>query len=256
MGDSTGIAWTDSTMNFWIGCRKVSAGCTHCYAEKLVRDRMGKVFAEVRRTRPDYWRKPYLWDRRAALDGRRRTVFTCSLSDFFIEEADPWREEAWRVIGETPYLTWQILTKRPERIKDHLPPDWGPGGYPNVWLGVSGEDIPSIEKRRHHLFKTPARVRFLSAEPWLQGNPLSELHPHGDNADFYVALLGAFDWVILGGESGPGCRPFDLESARLVRDACRSMSVPFYLKQLGGHPDKRDHEKAVLDGRTWTEVPR
>jgi protein gp37 len=247
MGDSTGIAWADSTMNFWIGCRKVSAGCTHCYAEKLVRDRMGKVFAEVRRTRPDYWRKPYLWDRKAALDGKRHTVFTCSLSDFFIEEADPWREEAWKVIRETPHLTWQILTKRPERIKDHLPPDWGPGGYPNVWLGVSGETLLYVEERGRLIAEVPSRVRFLSAEPWIDGVRYS----HSELLDSFRF----FDWVICGGESGPSARPLDFESLRQVRDACVRLGIPFFLKQLGGHPDKRDHEKAVLDGRTWTEAP-
>ena len=247
MGDSTGIAWADSTMNFWIGCRKVSAGCTHCYAEKMVRDRMGKVFAEVRRTRPDYWRKPYLWDQKAALDGRRRTVFTCSLSDFFIEEADPWREEAWRVIGETPYLTWQILTKRPERIKDHLPPDWGPGGYPNVWLGTSVEDQRAVRTRVPYLMDLDVPVAFLSCEPLLEAIDLS-------GALSSCACRG-ISWVICGGESGPGARPMKPEWATALRDQVKGAGAAFFFKQWGGVRDKRDHEKAILDGRTWTEAP-
>ncbi len=254
MGAQTGIAWADSTLNFWIGCRKVSPGCTHCYAEKLVRDRMGRVFTEVRRTTPENWAKAYKWDREAAASGERRFVFTCSLSDFFIEEADEWRADAWKVVRDTSHLTWLVLTKRPERIAEHLPGDWGEG-YPNTWLGVSGETMAHIEARAPYLAQLPAALRFLSAEPWLETNPRSALHPNGDSPDFYIATLGVFDWVILGGESGAACRPMNAESARLVRDACASLRIPFFFKQLGGHPDKRSHEKAVLDGRTWTEVP-
>ncbi len=241
MGETTGIAWASSTWNPWMGCRKVSAGCAHCYAEKLVRDRMGKTFTEVRRTGPATWKAPLKWDREAAATGQRWFAFTCSLSDFFIEEADPWRDEAWRIIRDTPHLIWQALTKRPERIKDHLPPDWG-GGYPNVWLGTSVENANHLG-RAMCLSEIPCRVHFISAEPLLGSLQLDTLKGY------------CIDWAIVGGESGPGARPMDPDWAREIRDQCAEDGVPFFLKQLGGHPDKRDHEKAVIDGRTWTEMP-
>lgn len=260
MGETTGIAWSDATWNWVIGCRKVSQGCKFCYAETLVTNRMGRDFKVVRRAAPATFDMPLHYDRselaaEIRATGRNPRVFSCSLSDFFIEEADAWRHAAWAIIRQTPNLTYQILTKRPERIADNLPVDWGPTGYPNVWLGTSGETIQNIEERRSSLLTVPARVHFLSAEPWLQTNPRTEIHPNGDSVEFYGALLGGFDWVILGGESGKNCRPFDIETARLVRDACKVLRIPLFLKQLGGYPDQRTKDKAILDGVRWTEFP-
>src|SRR2546425_12201725 len=114
MGENTNISWTNHTWNPWQGCRKVSPGCKHCYAERLVEDRMGRDFKEIRRSSLTTFNTPLRWKEKAF-------VFTCSISDFFIEEADAWRDEAWEIIRQTPYLTYQILTKRPERIEEHLP---------------------------------------------------------------------------------------------------------------------------------------
>jgi protein gp37 len=252
LGSSTGIEWTDATWNPFIGCHKVSQGCKNCYAEKLVNGRMGGDFGVVRRSAPATFYAPLRWARTAAKRGTALRVFTCSISDFFIEEADPWRAEAWRMIRDCRSLTFQILTKRPERILGCLPDDWtdhGPG-YPNVWLGVSGETLELVERRAEILVSIPAARRFLSAEPWLDTR--TDIAPLPANRD---SVLGVFDWVILGGESGPGARPLDLDSARAVRDACVRLEVPFFLKQLGGHPDKRADGGAVLDGRTWKELP-
>jgi protein gp37 len=121
-------------------------------------------------------------------------IFTNSYSDFFIQEADSWRQDAWDVIKDTPHLTWQILTKRPERILECLPDDWGPNGYPNVWLGVTIEEQMYFH-RAETLAKIPARVRFISAEPLLE------------EMDFLVSkngkrIIDNIQWVILGGESG------------------------------------------------------
>lgn len=250
MGDTTGIAWSDSTWNPWIGCRKVSAGCAHCYAEKLVNGRMGGEFRTVRRTTSELWSRPYRWNRETNPGSRPRLVFTCSLSDWFIEEADAWRPEAWTIVRATPNLAWQILTKRPERIAAHLPPDWGDSGYPNVWLGVSGEDLEKAKERGSILARIPARVRFLSAEPWLQAYSPSDMRR-------YLEVAEMFDWVIVGGESGPACRPMDERSALALINAVALSERAVYLKQLGGPSwsTKRDHEQAILDGRTWTELP-
>lgn len=261
MSAHSSIAWTDASWNCVVGCSKVSAGCLNCYAETLDRrfryHQEGqpyrpwthpnapynvRVFQE-RLNDPLRWRKP-------------RMIFVNSRSDFFHEAVPTYfREWMWNVMKKADRHVFQILTKRPENVASMLPPDWGPNGYPNVWLGVSGETIDTIEERRHRLFQVPAAVRFLSAEPWLGTNVRSELCPNGDTVDFYIGLLGAFSWIIVGGESGPHARPMDLETVRMMRDACVSMRVPFFLKQLGGHPDARSHEKAVLDGRTWTEMP-
>src|SRR5690242_8610940 len=133
MGETTGISWTDHTLNFWVGCTKVSPGCTNCYAEHIVEVfpmAKGKgAFRRLERTKT--WGDPVKWNRAAAAAGRRELVFTCSMSDFFHEGADEWRAEAWALIKATRNLEYQILTKRPERILSNLPPDWGRKGYPN-----------------------------------------------------------------------------------------------------------------------------
>ncbi len=239
MGDRTGIAWTDATWNPWMGCRKVSQGCAHCYMYRE-QSRWGRNPLEVVRASPRTFRAPLTWSPLRWREPRR--VFTCSWSDFFIEEADAWRPDAWDIIRRTPHLTYQVLTKRPERAAEHLPADWGTSGYPNVWLGVSVESERFVE-RLECLSKVPCQVHFVSAEPLLGSLRLGTLRGLG------------VDWVIVGGESGPGARPMDLNWAREIRDLCQEEQVPFFLKQLGGFPDSRSHEQARLDGRTWTEMP-
>lgn len=228
MGERTGIEWTNATWNPWRGCRKISPGCAHCYMFREQERYGNNPFVVVRSkttfTAPLTWSKP-------------RLVFTCSWSDFFIEEADAWRDEAWEIIRSTPQHTYQILTKRPENIASRLPTSWP---MPNVWLGVSIENAVFLG-RADVLRKTPAALRFLSLEPLL--GYLGELD------------LDGIGWVIVGGESGPGWRQMNLDWARNIRDACAVAQVPFFLKQLGGWPDKRGGDKAVLDGRTWTEMP-
>lgn len=242
MGDRTGIAWTDSTWNPWRGCHKVSAGCAHCYMFRE-QTRYGRDPNVVVRTGPSTFNAPLKWP-------GPRLVFTCSWSDFFIEEADAWRPEAWEIIHRTPSLTYQVLTKRPERIADHLPPDWGPHGYPNVWLGTSIERA-EFGGRWRTLRGIPAHVRFISAEPLLGSLVESEaLNEHLSDP-----FLPRPDWIIVGGESGPAARPMDERWLFGILGYCDANRVPFFLKQLGGYPDPRSHGKAILGGRTWTEMP-
>ena len=173
-----------------------------------------------------------------------KLVFTCSWSDFFHEDADQWRPAAWDIIRTTPHLTYQILTKRPERLRENLPPDWGGGGYPNVWLGVSVEN-QHWTSRLNWLMQIPARIRFVSAEPLLK--PLN-LKPW--------LVCGYLDWVIVGGESSgrPGHPPrvMKLEWARSLRDECVAAEVPFFFKQWGG---KFPGGPALLDGHEWRQMP-
>jgi protein gp37 len=235
MGSYTTISWTTRTQNFWEGCTWMSPGCDHCYMFRNL-ERFKKDPTQVRRTSAANWRKPYAWNREAAEQGTPQLVFTCSYSDFFHPDADSWRPEAWQVIRDTPFLHHQILTKRPGRIPYSLPPDWG-DGYSNVWLGVSIESRAYLWRLRT-LKTIPARIRFLSLEPLLE--------------DLGRLDLSGIQWVIVGGESGPGFRPMDHQWARAIRAQCQAQGVAFFFKQSSAlYPGQGD----TLDGRQWQEYP-
>ncbi len=235
MAEKTSIEWTEATWNPWVGCTKISPGCARCY---MFRDQMrwGRDPKLVRRTADQTFYAPIKWARL----GLAPKVFTCSWSDWFHQDADEWRDEAWTIIRACPQITFQVLTKRPHLIADRLPSDWGENGYSNVWLGVSVEN-PRFTWRIDDLLQAPAAVRFVSAEPLLKRIDLTP-------------WLRRVDWVIVGGESGPKARPMDLDWARDIRDQCQYAGIPFFLKQIGGFPDKRGGDKALLDGRLWREM--
>ncbi len=205
MGEVTMIEWTDSSWNPWHGCHKISPGCKRCY---MFRDkaRYGQNPDVVVRSKTNF-DAPLKWK-----DARR--IFTCSWSDWLIEEADPWREEAYEIIQRTPQHTYQILTKRIDRAAGRVPAP----PLPNVWLGVSVEDRQR-KYRIAQLVETPAALRFLSIEPLLED--IGELDLRG------------IDWVIVGGESGPRARPFCVEWARSIIAQCKAAGVPVFCKQLG-----------------------
>lgn len=221
MAESTGIAWTDHTYNPWQGCQKVSPGCDHCYMYRDKR-RYGQDPEKVVRSAPATFRKPLKWNADAKKVGAIRRVFVASWADFFAREADPWRAEAWEIIRACDSLIFQILTKRHARIADCLPADWG-DGWPNVWLGVTGENQEWADRRWAALAKVSAVARFVSYEPAI--GPLS-----------IAAWATVPDWLIIGGESGPHARPFDLAWARSVRDQCASAGVALFFKQAGARP--------------------
>lgn len=189
-----------------------------------------------------------------------RMVFTCSWSDWFHPAADEWREAAWEIIRERNDLTFQVLTKRPERIADHLPADWG-AGYPNVWLGVSVENRRFVD-RADLLRAVPAAVRFISAEPLIgaliprwDGIRETFVWPDGRTSiDAGSGLyLSGIDWLIAGGESGPGHRHMDPQWVRALRDACALAGTAFFFKQWGG---AKAGGIAQLDGRIHHDYPR
>ncbi|MCJ7455278.1 phage Gp37/Gp68 family protein [Candidatus Bathyarchaeota archaeon] len=228
MGKVTKIPWAEGTWNPWYGCHKVSAGCLHCYAERDMKA-YGKDPTVVTRSKTTFndplkWKEP-------------RHILVCSWSDFFIEEADKWREEAWEVMRRAPQHIYMLLTKRAELIWKGLPDDWEPAAYPNVWLGVSVEDqyrYNRIERVR----RVPARVHFASCEPLLgrlPGMPLEHM-----------------EWVIVGGESGPHHRPMDPEWVREIRDQCVLSHVPFFFKQWSALRPGGDR---LLDGKIWDQYP-
>lgn len=243
MSAKTIIAWTDHTFNIAWGCQKVSPGCAHCYAEGLA-DRYGHDVwgpGKPRRTFGDrHWSEPLRWDREAGRAGVRRRVFCSSMCDNFEEHPTVAAELArlWPLVRRTPNLEWQLLTKRAERVADCLPSDWGPHGYPNVWLGVSIEDA-RYAGRADFLRAVPAAVRFVSYEPAL--GPLAG-----------ALDLTGIGWVIYGGESGPRYRPEDKQWARDMRDACRARGVAFFHKQSAAAVTERGIE---LDGEVVREYP-
>lgn len=220
------IEWTDATWNPWMGCEKVSPGCAHCYMYREQRQ-YGHDPSALRRSKTKF-DEPLRWE-------EPRFVFTCSWSDWFHPGADEWRDEAWRIIRETPHLSYQILTKRPDLIERRLPADWG-CGYPNVWLGVSIENS-RYTWRADALRAVPAAVRFISAEPLLG----SLFNDEGRRQSLNLA---AIDWVIVGGESGPGARRMDFAWADEILDACLAAGVAFFMKQLG---TKLARERRAVD---------
>lgn len=222
---STGIAWTEHTHNFWYGCEKVSLGCKNCYMYRMLDDGISDI-SEVKLVMSKKFFKPV--DIQEPL-----LIFTCSFSDFFIDQADGWRNLAWAVIKACPQHTWQILTKRPERILECLPDDWGEG-YPNVWLGVSVESQKYIH-RMNTLSKIPAAVRFVSVEPILEEIDLFVKSVDGKR------IIDDIDWVIVGGESGLdtgkyGYRPSEISwYEKIVKDLRAETDVAIFIKQMGTH---------------------
>lgn len=289
---ATKIRWTDEVWNPVTGCSRVSPGCENCYAERIALRFKRTPFpwaanhtkdnVQVHRDRliaPLKWRTP-------------RKVFVNSMADLWHEQvSDEFIGEVFGIMSQSALAghTFQILTKRPERMRcwfegvrewegfavhgDGLPLGfggtariigaWDRWPLPNVWLGVSVEDQRRADERLWDLLATPAAVHFVSLEPLLNAVDLTFV---GD-ADYWInaltgdehysrsvrrGILPRLDWVILGGESGPGARPMDIDWARSVRDQCVAAQVPFFFKQTGG---LRPETGVELDGRTWEQFP-
>jgi len=299
------------TWNPVTGCTKVSPGCKNCYAERMARRLAGRygypeqphhfdmMLHPDKLDLPLRWRKP-------------RMVFSCSMSDLFHKDIpDQFVVAAFQMMALSPHHTFQVLTKRPQRMMHYVADDsfareveaasiiyalrhdgillpsehfntdrqirWP---LPNVWLGVSVENQAAADERIPLLLQTPAAVRFVSCEPLLGAVDLT----YWLDYDPEVGARPALDWVICGGESGPGARPMHPDWARGLRDQCQQAGVPFFFKQWGawapypndgqfgpvpaqahwfgeqeGPPDMwRVGKKAagrLLDGRTWDEMP-
>lgn len=219
------IGWTKHTYNPWEGCTKVSPGCANCYAKGSRCDHYGAVgwgtSADRRRVSTTVG-APLKWHEEAIKAGRRDKVFCASLCDVFDDHPSiqqEWRDHTWSMIRQTPCLQWLLLSKRPENFAQFLPEDWG-DGYQNVCLMVSTENQEWADKRIPILLDTPARWRGLSCEPLLGSIKLTP-------------WLRNIDWVIAGGESGPGARPMEPDWARSLRDQCADAGVSFFFKQWG-----------------------
>jgi protein gp37 len=223
------------TWNPITGCTKISTGCKNCYAERMSKRLAGRhgypsenpfqvTLHRKRLEQPESWRKPLM-------------IFLCSMSDFFHKDVPlDYNLDIIRIIRKCSDHTFQILTKRSDRMlkiskKVKRWPD-------NVWLGVTVE-AKNYKKRITHLKQVDCAIKFLSCEPLLED--LGELD------------LNGIDWVIVGGESGPGARPMYLKWATNLRDQCVSMGIPFFFKQWGGINKKANGR--ILEGKKWSQIP-
>ena len=263
------IEWTEATWNPVIGCTPVSPGCLNCYAATMARrlEGMGKPEYAPKRIAPDGTERighiaealepgtktvriAEVRNGRAVFTGEVRTLpdrldvplnrrkptmyFVNSMSDLFHEDVPvSFIKDVFRVMRECPQHTFQILTKRPDRMAAEAPLQ----ALPNVWLGTSVENQEQADKRIPHLLRCPAAVRFLSCEPLLGAIRLPL--DHGTNCDEAACeqhRRRLISWVIAGGESGPGARPCDVAWIRSIVGQCRDAGVPVFVKQLGRRP--------------------
>ncbi len=234
MAQTSSIEWTEATWNPVTGCTKLSAGCAHCYAERMAKrlKAMGqrRYRNEFKVTlQPDVLAVPLHWK-------RPRMIFVNSMSDLFHEyvPAD-YIAKVFAVMQQASWHTFQVLTKRPERAAELAPDLPWPA---NVWMGTTVESADYLY-RIEPLLKIPAKIRFLSLEPLL--GPLPKLPLEG------------IHWVIVGGESGPDARPMQSKWVFQIRDQCQENGVPFFFKQWGGvYKSVAGRE---LDGKIWDETP-
>ena len=210
----------DLIWNPWHGCHKHSEGCQNCYAFFLDK-RYGRDTNEVQRNKSGF-DAPVKKDKNGNYKmPAGANIRVCMASDFFIEEADAWRDEAWSVIRQRPDLIFSLLTKRAERIADHLPADWGEG-WDNVTFAVSCEDQRRLEERMPYLLAVPAKHRWISVKPFI--GPV-DIEP-------WLAD-GKVEWVLAGGENYLGSRPLHHEWVRAVSEACKRHDVKFTFGQTG-----------------------
>lgn len=234
MSGKSDIEWTHSTWNPVTGCSKVSPGCKHCYAERMairLREMGQKKYQNgfSPAIHPDVLKMPLLWK-------KPQVIFVNSMSDLFMHEIpEEFIQATFDVMKKAHWHTFQILTKRSERLmnlNDFI--SWSE----NVWMGVSVEN-EDYTFRIDHLRKINARVKFLSIEPLL--GPIPNLN------------LSGIDWVIVGGESGPGARPMKKEWVLMILEHCQKAKVPFFFKQWGGKNKKKAGR--LLEGRIWDQLP-
>jgi protein gp37 len=240
MSVNSSIEWTDATWNPVRGCTKISPGCKHCYAETFAerfRGVKGHPYEQGFDLRliPEKLTEPFTWR-------SSKLVFVNSMSDLFQPGVpDGYAEAVSQVMVKANWHTYQVLTKRSERLRDLLRGRLEfAADQKHIWWGVSVEDRKYGLPRIDHLRESPARVRFLSVEPLLED--LGDLD------------LTGISWVIVGGESGPGARPIRKEWVLSIREQCQAARVPFFFKQWGGK--RKSLSGRNLEGRTYDEYPQ
>ena len=234
MSASSKIEWTQGSWNPITGCTKLSPGCAHCYAHKMALRQQGMGRPKYRNgfavtCHPEELQVPLTWN-------KSKMIFTCSMSDLFHKDVPfEFISSIFEVMGQASWHTFQVLTKRAERLAELGPLlPW----TPNIWAGVTIES-DAYAARAEALKSTPAAVKFVSLEPLL--GPLPSLE------------MAGLHWVIVGGESGPGARPMEASWVTELRDKATAEGVPFFFKQWGGRSKKLAGR--LLEGRTWDEFP-
>lgn len=255
---NSAINWTTHTANFWWGCQKVSDGCKNCYAQSLSarygKHLWGDPSNTDREKKIGIWKDLLKWDNEARFEGIRNRVFVSSMSDFLEDhpQVTELRYEAMRMIGGLKNLDVLILTKRPENR--HLLTIWEKHEYPDhVWMGTTVENQKVADTRIPLLVSYPVKVHFVSVEPMLERIDLDiSGRNYGRDFEKYSERL---QWIICGGESGPGCRPFDWQWAQDLRDQCQDTHTAFWMKQGGGHPNKRHKFSDIPEDLRIRELP-
>ncbi len=282
MGKNSEITWTHHTFNPWWGCTKISEACKYCYAETWSKRSGAKIWGpttERRFFKQEHWSEPIKWNKEAKNIGERRRVFCASMGDALEDrpDLDIWRLRLWKLMEDTSWLDWLVLTKRPENFEKMTP--WSNTWPPNVWIGTTAENQERANQRIPVLLQYPAFIKFVSCEPLLGLVDLSQWLNHR-NA---IKPQTQIDWVIVGGESGFNARPMHPLWGRILRDQCLAAEVPFHFKQWGCWRPSENGMKALgrtfrfdapnlesvtfiwkgkkaagrdLDGRIWDEVPK
>lgn len=254
MGEKSKIAWTDNTFNVAWGCEKVSPACAHCYAEAWAKRTGFDVWGKngARRTFDEkHWREPWKWNLQAEREGAPIKVFCSSMCDVFEDHPILAQErlKLWPLIERTPYLRWQLLTKRIDKVMEMLPPAWTTHGRipDNVWIGTTVDNQEWADKRLPHLISIPAKVRFVSYEPAL--GPV----------DF--TQWPSINWIIVGGESGPNSSRFLYEWAQDTITQAKQIGAACFVKQMGANPWQEVDDIAMpwklqdKKGGDWNEWP-
>ena len=256
MAANSKIEWTDHTANFWWGCLKISEGCKNCYAETLSKRTGKNIWGPSKTTQREYKKAVWTfknglpkWDADAKKDGKRIKVFVLSMGDFLEDHpmVERWREEAITLIGNLTNTDILLLTKRPEN-SEYMLSRWYARWPSHVWFGVTVENQKRVNERVPLLLRVPAKVRFLSVEPMLERITLTNF-----NAFWHSSK--PINWVICGGESGPRARTMEIAWARGLKEQCALAGVPFFMKQLGGHPNKRDQIEDFPEDLRVREFP-
>jgi protein gp37 len=228
--NKTSISWTDLTWNPTTGCTKISPGCAYCYAERIARRFWGRRDFDDLKFHPERLEFPLKIK-------KPQRIFVDSMSDLFHPVfTDELIYRVFKVIYKAYWHTFQILTKRPSRMAEIVPRirNMLPDRLNNVWLGVSIENQKTAYERLQYLMDTPAAVRFISCEPLLEYVDLVEAHrPKRIRQAQYISFKRNINWVICGGETGPGARPMHIEWVRELRDQCKNVGIPFFFKSWG-----------------------
>jgi len=274
MAEITGIAWTDSTFNPWIGCTKVGPGCDHCYAEvQDSRKRWGGTThwgAGVARyrTSASNWAQPIAWDKKAAASGKPWRVFCASLADVFDGDVDQaWRDDLWHLIFQTQHLSWLLVTKRVGNVRRMVPAQWMNEKFPNnIRLLITVCNQEEADRDIPKLLALPCK-NGISYEPalgpvnfWLYLRPTThakktpaQIAYAKSTDDEWVWKARFIDWIIAGGESGSKARPFVLGWGKDTIRQCQAAGVPVFFKQAGSNATNREGVKHPFKDRAGAD---